>query len=397
VSDADVSLSWSASAGGSGRIAGYRIYRNGILVRQVRGRRGSDHNLAPATNYRYTVAAIDTQGYMSASTGRVSISTARPGLTRGRAQAFLLASTGESFRDLQRHYRQIGTVYPTYFDCGSTPGEITGHDDPLITRWSQLRGIRVLPRFNCQDPVPLHAILTDQGLRDTTIAALLALVRRNGYEGINLDFENGPPDDRDALTAFVARLAAQLHAIGKRLAVEVSAKFDPAATGRSAIYDYEALGQIADNVFVMNWGWHWSTSDPGAPDDLELCRKVADYVASMPNKKRFVLGTHLYGMDWPNGGGPTNEATALEHADVEALLARYGAKPVLDPAADAWVFTYTDGAGVHHEVWYPDAGTIARRVQLARDRGLGIGFWRLGREDQAVWSDPLIAPGSIWP
>jgi spore germination protein YaaH len=93
-----------------------------------------------------------------------------------------------------------------------------------------------------------------------------------------------------------------------------------------------------------------------------------------------------------NGGGPSNEATALEHADVEALLARYQVIPVRDPVTDAWTFTYTDDAGAPHEVWYPDASTIANRMQLASDRGLGIGFWRLGNEDQSIWADPLIAP-----
>ncbi len=142
----------------------------------------------------------------------------------------------------------------------------------------------------------------------------------------------------------------------------------------------------------MNWGWHWETSKPGAPDDLELCTKVADYVASMPNRQRFVLGTHLYGMDWPNGGGPANPATALEHADVLALIGRHGVAPVLDPVADAWTFTYADSSGVPHEAWYPTAATIARRIALARDRGLAVGFWRLGREDPAIWNDPQLAP-----
>jgi spore germination protein YaaH len=124
---------------------------------------------------------------------------------------------------------------------------------------------------------------------------------------------------------------------------------------------------------------------------------LADYVASMPNASRYVLGTNLYGMDWHNGGGPANKASALEYAGVRALIARYGAKPALDRQADAWTFSYTDAGGVRHEVWYPDATTVARRVELARNRGLGIGFWRLGAEDQAVWSDPQLAVGSSWP
>lgn len=350
-----------------------------------------------ATRYRFAVAAIDTQGYMSRLASPVSIRTAVPASTRGRTHAFLLASTDESFRDLQRHYRQIGALYPTYFECREGDGAVLGEEDPLITRWAQVRGMQVLPRFDCQRTATLHSILTDRGLRGKTIASLVSLVRQHGYEGINIDFEQGAATDRDALSAFVSELASRLHAIGKRITVEVSAKYQHTTTGRSGFYDYEDLVRAADHVFVMNWGWHWATSGPGAPDDMRLSRRVADYVATMPNRSRFVLGTHLYGMDWPNGGGPSNRATALEYADVQALIARHGAQPVLDPEADAWTFTYTDGGGTSHEVWYPDAATIARRVQLARNRGLGIGFWRLGSEDQRIWNNPMIAPGTVWP
>jgi spore germination protein YaaH len=260
-----------------------------------------------------------------------------------------------------------------------------------------LRRIRVLPRFNCQDPATVHAIVADPQVRSATLSRLIEIVRRYGYDGLNLDLENGDASDRDALTAFASELADRLHALDKELSIAVSAKYEPTTTGRSGLYDYEALGAAADRVFVMNWGWHWLTSEPGAPDDLELCRKVADYVASMPNRGRFVLGTNMYGTDWPNGGGPSNKATPLEFADVGRLIERYGATPLLDPVADAWTFAYTGQEGVHHEVWYPDAATIAKRVRLARERGLGVGFWRLGREDQRVWDDVQIAAGSSWP
>ena len=62
-----------------------------------------------------------------------------------------------------------------------------------------------------------------------------------------------------------------------------------------------------------------------------------------------------------------------------------------------WHYTYSDEGGNWHDVWYGDASTIGTRIRLAKTRGLGIGFWRLGLEHQRVWDDPLIAPGAVWP
>lgn len=41
-------------------------------------------------------------------------------------------------------------------------------------------------------------------------------------------------------------------------------------------------------------------------------------------------------------------------------------------------------------VWYSNRRMIGDRVALARKLGLGIGFWRLGREDRAIWDDSGI-------
>jgi spore germination protein YaaH len=397
VTDAEVALRWTAARRRSAPIAGYRVYRDGVPVRQVRVASADLDNLAAATAYRFEVAAVDTLGFVGDPARPAMVTTALPPPTRGGVHAFLLATTDESFRDLQRHYLQIGTLYPTYFDCRASDGAVLGSDDPLVTGWAQLRGIAVLPRFNCQRPETLSLMLNNASVRAATIDRLVALVAHYGYDGINLDFEAGLASDRAALTSFVSSLAGRLHAAGKRVAIEVSAKYRPTTTGRSGFYEYEGLGRAADWVFVMNWGWHWSTSGPGAPDDLAFTRQVADYVATMPNKGRFVLGTSLYGMDWPNGGGPANRATALEYQEIQALIARYHVVPVRDASADSWHFRYTDPGGDFHDVWFADAATVPNRVRLAGDRGLGIGFWRLGTEDQRVWSDPLIAPGASWP
>ena len=391
VTDTSVTLSWRAGPTRSRPVAGYRIYRDGVPVRQVSTTAASVGALAPATSYTFAVTAVDTLGYESDWSAPVSAKTALPPPTQGSLHAFLLASTDMSFRDLQDHYRQIGTVYPTYYQC-EVDGTISGNDDPLISGWSMLRRIAVLDRINCQSATRLHLILTDPAVRAATLDRLAQIAAENGHDGLNLDFEAGLATDRNALTSFVADLAARLHAQGRRLSVEVSAKTQETFTGRSGFYDYAALAQHADTVFVMNWGKHWTTSTPGAMADLPWATQVADYVATMPDPSRFVLGTAMYGIDWPNGGGPSNPGTPLEHADVMALAARVGAVPEFDPVAYAPHFSYVDSNGVPHEVWYSDAPTISARLELAADRGLGMGVWRLGSEDQAVWADPLLAP-----
>jgi spore germination protein YaaH len=319
-----------------------------------------------------------------------------PPPTLGSAHAFLLATTDESFRDLQRHYRQIGTVYPTYFSCRSD-ASIGGHDDPLVTHWAQIRKIAVLPRFDCQRPDVLHEILTDRTTRLATVSGLVDLVRTQGYEGINLDFEAGYASDRDAFTNFVSQLARRLHGSGDKLSLEVSAKYQGFETSRSAFYDYPGLGSLADYVFVMNWGWHWVTSASGAPDDLYRFTKVADYVATMPHKNRYVLGMPMFGLDWPNGGGASNRGTPLEYSDVIGQISAFGATPTWDATQGGNHYWYRDTQGTWHDVWYTNAATVGLRMRLAKARGLGLGLWRLGREDPAIWADPLIAPGAPWP
>ena len=69
-------------------------------------------NLAPFTDYGFTVAAVDSRGYLGPATPVAALKTAMPPPTDGKVHAFMLASTDESFEALQRNYRRIGTLYP---------------------------------------------------------------------------------------------------------------------------------------------------------------------------------------------------------------------------------------------------------------------------------------------
>lgn len=392
VTDTSVSLTWDAAALPNGsQLRGYRVLRDGAVVAQVAAPAADIGNLAPKATYGWSVQAVDTRGYVSPPSPVTPIAQADPPATTGDAHAFLLASTDASYAAFRQYYRRIGTVSPTFWDCDPN-GAVEGRNDAPIVTYAQDRKVKVLARYNCQRTAVVSKILNDPATRSAWLDTMVAATEQYGYDGINLDFEAITAADRNALTAFVAELAARLHARGKLLSQAVSAKtVDVMGHPRSTAFDYVELSKHVDTIFVMAWGIHWATSTPGAQDDLAWVTSVANYVASLPRKEKFVMGTMLYGMDWPNGGGSkANEASGRYFDDIMALSARYGAAPVYSPEKDSWRLSYTDEAGVPHEVWYSDATSVANRLKIARDRGLGVGFWRLGQEDTRIWQNPLV-------
>ena len=277
-------------------------------------------------------------------------------------------------------------LYPTYFDCAVPSGRVTGADVPEDTAYARAQQIAVMPRFNCQDGATVHLILTQPALRAATLARLASIARDPSFQGLNLDFENDGPADRQALTSFVAALAARLHAMHRKLSVVVVGVSVDDPRKSTGFYDDRALAALADSVFVLAWGAHWEGSSPGPIAPLGAASETAAYLASLPNARRFVLGAPMYGLDWPEGA----DATALQYSGIVALAHVQHAQVRSDPASHELTFTYTDAEGVPHHVWSMDGAADAALLRIARAHGLGGGLWRLGQEDQGLWSSAAL-------
>jgi spore germination protein len=305
--------------------------------------------------------------------------------------AYLLSTVPDSLRDLRAHARSIGVLYPTYFDCAVPSGRVLGADVREVTTYARSQRIAVMPRFNCQDGATVHRILTSPALRAATLARLVSIARSASYQGLNLDLENDGASDRAAMTQFVAALAARLHAMHKKLSVVAAGVSVDDPRRQSGFYDDRALSALADTVFVMAWGAHWQGSGPGPIAPLDAAAAIARFLASLPHASRFVLGAPMYGIDWAGGGGATRLATAYQYSDIVALAHSVHARVRLDPASAELTFAYTDAGGVAHRVWSMDAQAVASLMRIGREHGLASGVWRLGKEDQALWSSPQIA------
>lgn len=75
-----ITVSWSASSDSTG-VAGYELYRNGILVTTTAALSYQDTGLIPSTLYSYTVAAYDIVGNISQQTSPVAATTLAPSVS----------------------------------------------------------------------------------------------------------------------------------------------------------------------------------------------------------------------------------------------------------------------------------------------------------------------------
>jgi spore germination protein len=244
---------------------------------------------------------------------------------------------------------------------------------------------------------PISRILHDPVLMRQHINAIVALVQRQDYAGIDIDYEELHAGDRQVFTQFVTELAAALHAHGKILSVAV---FPQTATPKSnqanAAQDYAALGKAADQVRIMGYNYHWANSAPGATAPIGWIRSLLRYATSQMPASKVVLGIPLFGYDWPDG-----QASAATVSWLQALrLSRqYHAVANYSKASQAPYFSYV-GGGRSHTVWFENAASSKAKFEAVKGEGVaGIYLWMYGYEDPGTWSAlravlPTSGPGA---
>jgi spore germination protein YaaH len=360
-----------------------------------------------------------------------AIGTATP--TTGRVLlAYYVPYDPTSWASLVAHANQID-VLATQSIALDACGGLTAQDDRTLRTLARAHGISVLASVTSGRPPINHPVLTDPTTRDRAIQALTGYVVAEGYAGLDLDLEGIGPDDREALTGFVGRLADALHRHGRRLTMALPAKTSDRRTGFAGPYDYAGLAPHLDLATLMCYDYSWAGGPPGAIAPYDWIDGVIAYATSQIPARKVLLGIGWYGYDWNVTSGA--RATALQYPRAAALARAYQATIGFDPVARAATFQYRVGPGDpppptgpplpplqhdvriskppacavarpsprpsavghptarptptrvgQHVVWLADAATLQAELTIAtRYATAGLAAWRLGQEDPAVW------------
>jgi spore germination protein len=240
-------------------------------------------------------------------------------------------------------------------------------------------------------------ILHNPSLMRQHVDAIVALVRRQNYAGIDIDYEELHAGDRQAFTQFITELASALHAHGKVLSVAVFPQMAaPGGNQPDSAQDYAALGKVADQVRIMGYNYHWANSAPGATAPVGWVRSLLRYATSQMPASKVVLGIPLFGYNWPDGKAP---AATLSWLQALRLSRQYHATANYSTASQTPYFSYSS-AGRTHIVWFENAASSRAKFEVVKGNGVaGVYLWMYGYEDPGTWSSlrtalPTAGPGA---
>lgn len=275
-------------------------------------------------------------------------------------------------------------------------------------------GLKIIPTMtDGTDKLVLSGYLAKAQTRTTIVTTIVDLVNKNGFDGIDLDFEGFAFVDGNTTwtkTApnwilFIKELSAQLHASQKLLSVSSPYAFNPTEKLKGyTVYAWAEIASSIDRLRIMTYDY--SVAKPGPIGPIAWTEKTVQYAISIMPASKVFIGLPGYGRDWitsivgtcpisaPPGLTMSAKAATFKMNYANAKAAIDQALPVFDEKNSEVTYSYiktfngltSKGAAttcsVSRTVWYQNDRSYTERMNLVAKYQLGgASLWTLGMED----------------
>lgn len=351
--------------------------------------------------------------------------------------------TQQSVDDVTPHLGQLTSVMPFGYKV-NMEGQVVGDFIPTMEPWktfiadAKAKKVRVVPSVVIGDGATNHEVLSNATKRKALVAELVNIVKANGFDGIDIDFEAKQARTRDYFSTFLRELYAAMGQKWVYCTIEsrspLNHRYLPGQTippdSLDYANDYAAMNKYCDRVEIMAY-------DQGIVDQLLSSARSAPYApvadpgwtgamielaAQSIDKKKLILGVATYGYEYkvtPQGGGSFDYESlwAFNPNYATDIAKKLGITPKRTSANEIG-FTYYDQAsaptgsgatqtqsqevqdGATHNlgsqlsgskpfnyVTWSDAIAIKEKIDQAREYGLrGVAVFSLGgAQDPAMW------------
>ncbi len=353
-------------------------------------------------------------------------------------------AASDGIRDAAKHLDILTSVYPFSFSV-NTNGSLKDLADmgkgawKRFVRQAKIAGVEVIPTVMWSNTERIHEVLSDKKLRASHIEAIVKMVDKGGYDGVDIDYEGKKASTRPHYSVFLKELKAALG--GKILSCTIEARTPPDSLYTSIpknleyANDYAEINTYCDRVNIMAYDQQradlkLNSARAGGPyypnADLAWVKKVMTLTSKTIDKDKLLVGVPTYGRELevtvsPNWFQSYKQLWSVSDEYARDTADKYDVTPVRNAAGElsysyvptksgakllssvslspkdskgdeiaARALAYANKTGkttTVHTVWWSDAQAVVDKVALAREMGLrGVALFKIdGNEDKDLW------------
>jgi spore germination protein YaaH len=332
-------------------------------------------------------------------------------------------------KDVLLHLEQVKTVHPFVFTV-TNEGQIVDNGFLNQEPWTSFvakakaQKVRVIPTILWMDKEAMHKILSATTSRIALENRITALVMKNGFDGIDIDFEGKALATKKYFSIFLEGLYIRMGPKWVYCTIEAN----------SSSNDLSVIRKYCDRVQIMAYDQGQGDAllstvraKPYAPiADPAWVERVVEVIAQTIPKKKIILGIPTYGYEYEitpavNQGYRYEYFSAFNRPYALKIAQEANATPERNSSGEL-SFIYTPSSAIHTEIapgpiisnnpppvlgttyslaatagdllvkkhlmWWSDTVAIDTKVSLAHRLGLrGIVVFKLdGSTEEGMWS-----------
>ncbi len=282
-------------------------------------------------------------------------------------------------------------AYFSYELNPSTGGYRTVHD------WKTTPMIDSAKKYNCKVLLSVtnfgtennRLFLKNVAAQKKFIKEITALLRARNGDGVNIDFEKVPQDQRRAFTNFIINLSTSLKTINKDFEVTLAIP----AIDFKGIIDFAQLDKYVDLFVVMGYEFYGANNKVAGPVaplrsgqtwwKFNLERAIDDYLIAGVTPKKILLGLPYYGAEWRTKDliVPAEAEQFVRYPMYRTIRKEYASETrKIDLESQSAFLAFEEGTSFkYRQVWFEDSTTLGAKYDWVKERQIGgIGIWALG-------------------
>ncbi|HHX60556.1 MAG TPA: glycosyl hydrolase [Epulopiscium sp.] len=271
--------------------------------------------------------------------------------------------------------------FAAYFDSNHNlfvPEEVTDNFNRVKKEFKDKEYVHYLSIVNdkinrdgtssLKDTNMLYQLFNDEKNLESHMNKIVMLAVEGGYDGIEIDYEGMKKDEQ--LWRLSVDYYRKLYEKLEKENLKMRIVLEP------SLPTYDLGFPRGPNYIMMCYNLYGSGTEPGPKANPAFILELVDKMKGLPGRKSFAFATG--GFDWGKG----ENVTPLTELQAKEIISLYKVTPTRDKTSKCVTFSYRDGEGVNHQVWFADGETLRSWVEVVKGKGYyNYSIWRLNGND----------------